>query len=152
MVSDVKKTWRDVLRLFYRPPKQVQVAALCYRGEGKKRKVLLVTSRDTGRWIVPKGWLIDGLDARGSAVQEAWEEAGVKPGKVSKTAIGTFDYDKRLPSGLPVPVEAQVYAIEVDRIANSYPEASERTRKWVSPQEAAGLVREPGLQELLREV
>lgn len=148
----LKDTWRNIVRPLYQRPKQIQVAALCFRGEGDKRRVLLVTSRDTGRWIVPKGWLIKGLDAKGAAVQEAWEEAGVKPAKVSKTAIGTYDYDKRLKGGLPVPVEAQVYAIEVGDVANDYPEARERVRKWVSPEEAADMVHEPGLQDLLRAV
>lgn len=148
----LKDAWRNILRPLYQRPKRIQVAALCYRGKGDKRKVLLVTSRDTGRWIVPKGWLVDGLDAKGSAVQEAWEEAGVKPARVSKTAIGSFDYDKRLKGGLPVPVEAQVYAIEVGDVANDFPEADERRRAWVSPEEAARMVSEPGLQELLRAV
>ncbi len=55
----------------------------------------MITSRDTGRWILPKGWPIDGLDEAGSALQEAWEEAGVKDGRIANAPIGTFDYQKR---------------------------------------------------------
>lgn len=129
---------------------QHQIAALCLRGSGKKRRVLLITSRDTGRWVLPKGWPIDGLDGPGTAAQEAWEEAGVKPVKVKKRPVGSFQYLKRMSADLAVIVQTQVYKIRVASLAETFPEAGERIRKWVTPDKAAMMVEEPGLREILR--
>ncbi len=136
----------------FRRPRRLQVAALCYTQNGPRKKVLLITSRDTGRWIVPKGWPIDGKDAPGAAAQEAWEEAGVKPRNITAEPLGSFEYDKTLENGASAPVETKVYAIEVENLADDFPEANERDRKWVSPSEAAEMVQEPGLQEILRQM
>lgn len=133
-------------------PPDLQVAALCWRKVKGKKKVLLVTSRDTGRWIIPKGWPIDGLSAAGSALQEAWEEAGVR-GKTAKAKlIGTFSYDKRLDNGTSRPLIALVYKFRVHLrdMADSFPEADERERLWLRPKKAAKLVEEPELQDILR--
>ena len=134
-----------------RRPKRLQVAALCYKqgsGNGEK-KILLITSRDTGRWIIPKGWPIDGKNAPEAALQEAWEEAGVRKGTAGKL-LGHYDYDKELKSGLPVAVQTLVFPVKVSEMRDDYPEASERSRKWVSPDEAANMVCEPQLQDILR--
>ena len=133
-------------------PKRLQVAALCLRGEGPDREVLLITSRDTGRWILPKGWPIDGLSATGAALQEAWEEAGVKTGHITQEPIGSYDYAKRLEGGVPVPVEVKVFAVTDVQMAEDYPEAEERNRQWFSSNKAAALVDEPGLQDILRKL
>ena len=152
MTDALKNALTSVVTPLLRRPRRLQVAALCYRQDGPGKKVLLVTSRGTGRWIVPKGWPIDGLDAPGAAMQEAWEEAGVHKGKVRKDSVGSYEYDKRLDSGMPVPVETKVYAVEVKKLKDDYPEAHERTRKWVAPEKAAEMVDEPGLQSILRQM
>ncbi|MDO6520863.1 NUDIX hydrolase [Shimia thalassica] len=152
MTNAFKKALTTMVGPMLRRPKRLQVAALCYREDGPKKKVLLVSSRDTGRWIIPKGWPIDGKDAHEAAMQEAWEEAGVKKGDVSDQVLGSYDYDKELKSGLPVRVETLVYPIRVKRLMDDYPEAHERRRKWVTPAEAANMVNEPQLKELLRQL
>ncbi|MGX9353277.1 NUDIX hydrolase [Shimia sp. W99] len=152
MTDALKNALSSVVTPLLRRPKRLQVAALCFCGNKTERKVLLITSRDTGRWVLPKGWPIDGLDAPGSALQEAWEEAGVKKAQVNTSAVGTYEYDKRLDGGAEVPVEVQVYETKVEKLVDEFPESDERTRKWVSPDEAAQLVDEPGLQKLLREI
>ncbi|TCL08474.1 8-oxo-dGTP pyrophosphatase MutT (NUDIX family) [Shimia isoporae] len=133
-------------------PRRLQVAALCMRERGEVREVLLVTSRDTGRWVLPKGWPIRGKDAPGSALQEAWEEAGVREANMNTSPVGSYGYDKRLDSGLALPVEVKVYEAEVTKLMEDFPEAEERTRKWVRPEEAAEMVQEPELQALLRDI
>ena len=152
MTDALKNALNSVVTPLFRRPRLLQVAALCYREDGPRKKVLLITSRDTGRWIVPKGWPIDGLDAPDAALQEAWEEAGVKKAVIDRKPIGSFDYDKRLDTGVPVPVEAHVFAVEVEKLKDDYPEADERSRKWVAPEKAAEMVDEPGLQALLRQM
>lgn len=149
MVPILERTWAEVVQPLLARPKQYQVAALCYRKKGGKKEVLLITSRGTGRWILPKGWPIEGLDAPGSALQEAWEEAGVKKGKVGKSSIGSYTYAKTFDSGLTAPCRAEVYPVEVKKIVNDFPERRERNRKWVSPAKAAKMVQEPGLREIL---
>lgn len=85
-------------------------------------------------------------------MQEAWEEAGVAEGNINREPVGSYDYDKLLDNGAEVPVETTVFAVEVEKMEDDFPEAAERELKWVSPQEAADLVDEPGLQEILRQL
>ncbi|MDQ7071624.1 MAG: NUDIX hydrolase [Rhodobacterales bacterium] len=145
-----KKAWAELVQPLLRRPKRVQFAALCYTCEGAKKQVLLITSRGSGRWILPKGWPIDGLDGAGAAMQEAWEEAGVKIKGIRDQPIGNFNYNKALTGGGVAPVTAQVHVMKVDRLEDQYPEAHERKRKWVSPEQAAEMVREPELKQILR--
>lgn len=151
MVGLLKKAWQEVVKPLVQRPDRVQVAAICYQGTGADRKVLMITSRETKRWIVPKGWPIDGLDAKAAAAQEAWEEAGVKVANISPEPLGTYDYDKRMDGGGVVSCATQVYALEVDHLEDDFPEAAERTRKWVNPKQAAEMVDEPGLQDILKQ-
>ncbi|MGC1503043.1 MAG: NUDIX hydrolase [Sulfitobacter sp.] len=131
-------------------PKRLQVAALCYKETKLGRQVLLITSRDTGRWIVPKGWPMKGKDDHEAALIEAWEEAGVSKADIEEEPMGFFEYAKGLSSGNIVPIEAHVYMTRVRDLQNSYPEVHQRTRKWFSPCEAAELVDEPDLKTILR--
>jgi 8-oxo-dGTP pyrophosphatase MutT (NUDIX family) len=149
MTDILKSTWLDLVAPLFRRPKRVQVAALCYREKKNRKEVLLITSRDTGRWILPKGWPIDGLDEAGAALQEAWEEAGVKKGEIANSPLGTFNYDKRMDSGALTPVEAQVFEVKVQDMRDEFPETDERTRRWVAPAKAAEMVDEPELKQIL---
>lgn len=149
MMHVLKRTWSDIFMPILQRPKRVQVAALCYKKTSDGMKVLLITSRDTGRWILPKGWPIDGKDGPGSALQEAWEEAGVSAADIEEEPMGLYEYVKGLDHGLSVPVETQVYMTRVRDMEDSYPEADERRRKWFTPAEAANLVDEPDLKNIL---
>jgi 8-oxo-dGTP pyrophosphatase MutT (NUDIX family) len=126
------------------------MAALCHRGKGVDRQYLLITSRDTGRWVIPKGWPIRGLRANETALQEAWEEAGVKGSAEASEPVGTFTYNKRQSNGMDVPVETLVYSVAVDYLEEEFPEASERKRRWVDANAAADLVNETELKTLFR--
>lgn len=132
------------------PEFRAQVAALCYRGTARGRQILLITSRDTGRWIIPKGWPIDGLSGPQAALREAWEEAGVRRADITHAPVGTYTYDKALGDGKSVPVRATVYNALVTELAHQYPEVDERTRRWVTPHNAAKMVNEPELKAILR--
>ncbi|MGJ8617828.1 MAG: NUDIX hydrolase [Sulfitobacter sp.] len=150
MMHVFRRAWADMFMPILRRPKRVQVAALCYRDTDEGKVVLLITSRDTGRWIVPKGWPIDGLDGPGAALQEAWEEAGVQKADIESDPIGLYEYDKGLGEGMTVPVEARVYLTRVRDLSEEYPDSDLRKRAWFSPQEAANLVDEPDLKAILR--
>lgn len=152
MIAYVKSHFEGALRLFLRPARARQVAAICYRQTGAGKRVLLVTSRGTGRWIVPKGWPIDGLKDPDAALQEAWEEAGVKTAEVQPDPVGHYDYDKKHADGDVTPVKTQVYLAEVESLAESYPEDHQRERRWFAPEEAAARVQEPELQAILRDI
>ena len=78
-----------------KPGTKKQYAALPWRYAGSGREVLLISSRDTGRWVIPKGWPISDLDPSASAAREAWEEAGVR-GKTETEPMGLYSYDKVL--------------------------------------------------------
>ncbi|NCO85257.1 MAG: NUDIX hydrolase [Rhodobacterales bacterium] len=129
-------------------PAHRQLAALCYRKGPTGREVLLVTS-STGRWILPKGWPMGGKKPAEAALIEAWEEGGVKKGKVARTPIGSFVGTKITPSGDEEPCRTDVYAVKVEKTVADYPEAQRRDRIWVSPRVAADMVHEDGLREIL---
>lgn len=149
MKHQLISVWNGFVQPMLRRPERVQFAALCYDVDGPGKKILLITSRGTGRWILPKGWPIDGLESPASALQEAWEEAGVRRGEASPVPLGSYHYDKGLPGDWNVPVKTTVYPVRVLELAEDYPEADERRRKWVAPAEAADMVDEPELKELL---
>ncbi len=124
---------------------RVQYAALPYRLSGGLM-VLLLTSRDTGRWVLPKGWPMRGKTPYSAARREALEEAGVV-GPISRRSIGTFHYPKRLADGGTVTCEVHVYPLAVESQNRRW---RERTQQWFTPDEAARVVQEPELAALLR--
>ena len=138
------------VHLMFRRPAREQYGALCYRVKKKRAavEILLITSRDTGRWVIPKGWPMDGKTAAAAAAREALEEAGVK-GKVCEEPIGSYNYMKGLPEGLKVDCRVRVFALAVDDICKNFPEKGERRAEWVDCAEAASRVQEPGLKTLI---
>ena len=128
---------------------RTQFGALCYRVRQDKVQVLLITSRGTGRWILPKGWPIGGSTPPEAALQEAWEEAGVE-GRVTGNSLGIYSYDKQ-DDGTRLPCIVVVFPIKVKRLKDKYPEADQRKRKWFSAKKAAALLDEPELRHMVRE-
>lgn len=129
--------------------RDAQYAALPWRRSGAGEvEVLLITSRETRRWVLPKGWPKTGEPPAESTAREALEEAGVE-GKVARSALGAYRYDKRLKSGEAQPVTVQVYALEVRVERAVWPEAGEREKLWTSPRLAVDLVDEPELKALI---
>lgn len=126
-----------------------QVAALpVRRAEDGTLEVLLVTSRDTGRWVIPKGWPSKRLKDRDAAAREARQEAGVT-GKIKHKPIGTYRYRKIELTGSKL-LNVDVYLLNVERERKSWREKSERQRTWFKPDVAARRVRERALQALIR--
>ena len=111
-------------------------------------EVLLITSRETRRWVIPKGWPMIGLHAAQAAAQEAYEEAGVR-GQVSPLAIGSFTYDKVGKLDGVRRLTVFVFPLEVTDELEDWPERHERERRWLPAREAAPLVNEPELQALI---
>lgn len=131
------------------PDVRRQYAALCFRVVNDKIRILLITSRGTGRWIVPKGWPMADKAPHLAALQEAREEGGVI-GHAWPDPIGEYSYVKQLDSGECVPCIGQVFAVRVRLLKAEYPEANERDRKWFSRKKAARKVDEPELAALIR--
>lgn len=127
---------------------RTQFAALCYRVRRDKVQILLVTSRKRGRWIVPKGWPMDGKTPAASALQEAWEEAGVT-GRSAGECLGVYSYLKERDEERDLPCLAMLYPVRVKSLAKRFPEAQERRRRWVSRKQAARLVAEPELAQMI---
>ncbi|TCQ29153.1 NUDIX hydrolase [Rhizobium sp. PP-CC-3G-465] len=138
------------VRLMFRRPERMQFAALCYRFRKKSAvpEMLLITSRDTGRWVIPKGWPMEGKASHEVAAREAWEEAGVK-GEPSSDSIGSFIYEKGMNNGLKITCRVHVYPVVVFDMAKRFPEKGSRTLEWVTFTEAAGRVAEPSLRALI---
>ena len=131
-------------------PAARQVAALCCRNGEKGIEILMVTSRDTGRWVLPKGWPVKGKNDPQSARVEAWEEAGVKTARTRPGVIGKYSYNKRLKRGASRPIRVKVYRMDVESLSDKFPEMQQRKRAWFSPKAAANHVAEPELRKLLR--
>ncbi|MEP3054637.1 NUDIX hydrolase [Ascidiaceihabitans sp.] len=129
---------------------RTQFAALCYRIVNGKVQIMVITSRRSKRWIIPKGWPMNGKTPAQAAAQEAWEEAGVE-GKVGQTPLGLYSY-KKMKDGLgDLPCLAVVYPLRVKKHTKTYPEAGQRKRKWVSRKRAAKMVAEPELARIIRD-
>jgi 8-oxo-dGTP pyrophosphatase MutT (NUDIX family) len=127
---------------------RVQYGALPYRfTPAAALEILLVTSRESKRWIIPKGWPIKGLRPYKSAAREAFEEAGVS-GRIGVKSIGLFTYDKILDDGC-VDCEVRVFPLLVKQQSKTWPEIEERTAQWVAPDRAFALIKDSGLKLLV---
>ncbi len=128
--------------------KRRQVAALPWRGEGEALRILLVSSRETRRWVIPKGWPMKNKTAWQAAAQEALEEAGLD-GVIEQTPFGEYPYLKRLKSGAARLVTVDVFPMQVTGERAIFPEKGQRTLQWMTPVEAALAVQEPELRDLI---
>jgi len=109
-----------------------QYAALPWR-RAQRFEILLITSRETRRWVIPKGWPMPGLSAAESAAQEAYEEAGIR-GQMAAQSMGHYTYRKRLRSSAKKRFRVEVFAMEVTEVIDLWPEAHDPTRQWHSTQ------------------
>ena len=133
-------------------PQAEQIAALPLRRDRRGRlRVLMVTSRDTGRWIVPKGWPMDGKEPWRAAEIEALEEAGAE-GSAVPEALGHFHYAKRVSRDQRLTCRVTLFPLVVSRLRRRWKERRDRKRRWFSPKRAARLVAEPELAALLRDI
>ena len=125
-----------------------QYAALPWRLTGDRLEILLITTLTTRRWLVPKGWPVNGCSPSECAAQEAFEEAGVV-GTTSPQAVGSFDHLKRRKAGGAILCHVDVFALEVERQRRTWPEKAMRETCWCSVAEAMARISEPGLKRLI---
>ncbi|MDR7039946.1 MULTISPECIES: NUDIX hydrolase [Methylobacterium] len=131
-------------------PTQRQVGALPFRKAADgSYAVMLVTSRESRRWVIPKGWPMKGRKPFEAAAREAYEEAGII-GNVGKRPLGFYIYEKRLKNRDSVLCQVKVFPLEVRKQLKRWPEQSEREQRWFAPSEAADAVAEPGLAAIIR--
>lgn len=131
------------------PSVRQQVGALCWRRQADRVEPLLITSRDTGRWVIPKGNLMSGVADWTAAAIEAREETGVC-GEVEPILLGSYPYAKRVWKGRSRPCRVGVYALEVLVELGAGKESGQRKRRWMSLVDAAEAVDEPELASLLK--
>jgi len=150
LYNTMNKHKKRALRSAIKGKPACQVGVLPYRlAQDGSIWVLLITSRETRRFILPKGWPMKNKTRAAAAACEAEEEAGVV-GHVRKHSIGSFRYWKRLATGF-VPINVRVFPMEVERELHSWKEKNHRGRKWLRPEEAAALLDEPELASLVRQ-
>lgn len=139
------------LRMQYARKRDVrsQFAALCYRIKNDDVQVLLVTTRESKRWIIPKGWPVPGETPAEAAMTEAFEEGGVV-GTAFNVCLGLYSYTKEMETGEDLPCAVSVFPVKVKKLKRVYPEAHERRRKWFSLKKAALRVREPELRKIIK--
>jgi 8-oxo-dGTP pyrophosphatase MutT (NUDIX family) len=140
----------ESVQLLFRRPRREQFAALCYRlPEGQAMpEILVLTSRDTGRWVIPKGWPMGKKPGHEVARQEAMEEAGVV-GDADREPLGYFCYKKNIADDFAVPCQVEVYPLKVISELEEFKEKGKRKIEWVSPAVAISRVREPQLKRLI---
>jgi len=130
-------------------PVTVQYGALPYRfNEAGALEVLLITTKQSKRWIIPKGRPIGGLKPAKCAAREAFEEAGVR-GAVGKKPIGAFRFVKTVDDSLSLLCRVRVYPMKVKRHMRSWPEALDRTQRWFEPAAALAAVNDVGLKTVI---
>jgi 8-oxo-dGTP pyrophosphatase MutT (NUDIX family) len=128
-----------------------QFGALCWRMHRGRVEVLLITSRDTGRWVIPKGWPMQDKPPARAAQIEAWQEAGVE-GQITESPLGMFSYTKVMQADADLPCTVVVFPLQVARLVKKFPESKERRRKWFDAEKAARKVNEPQLRALLSRI
>ena len=128
----------------------IQYAALPYRIDARQLWIMLITSRDTKRWVIPKGWPMNGLKPQDAAAIEAAEEAGII-GEVEDAPLGSYRYDKRLKSDATTSVQVTVFPFRVQAQADDWKERGQRVFEWFRYQDAAALVAEPTLRHIIRD-
>ena len=129
-----------------------QVAALCWRHSPRRAsqlEVLLITSLNSKRWILPKGWVEAELSPSENAAREAFEEAGVT-GKISPQPIGVYHYLKEKKGGGGTPCAVEVFALAVTKQLDDWPEKDTREIAWMPVEQAATRISEPGLRQVLK--
>lgn len=128
---------------------RLQYAALPYRRTTDgSLQVMLVTSKRSRRWIIPKGWPVAGLRPAQSAAREAEEEAGLV-GRISERPIGAYSYDKRTAGGTSMRCRVRTFALEVEAQLSAWPEQDRRRTRWFALPEAARAVQEPELKAMI---
>lgn len=131
--------------------KRSQIAAMpIRRAADGSTELLLVTSRTTRRWIVPKGWPMKGVKDRDAAAQEAYEEAGVL-GRVSEKPAGRYSYWKRMSDHFAL-CEVKLYLLEVEQQHADFREQHQRDLHWFKLADAADIVDEPELSTAIRKL
>lgn len=136
-----------------KPIVQTQYGALPYRlDENRCLKVLLVTSRGNGHWVIPKGWPMRKRSAAYTAAREAYEEAGIIGSVVGNAPVGSYLYQKRQNSRNPELFEVAVYLLAVERQLQKWPEKAQRDVAWFDPAEASSLVGPAGLARILQTI
>ena len=128
-------------------PHRAQVAALPVRRGPSGPEIMLITSRESRRWIVPKGWPMKGRKDHEAAAQEAFEEAGLE-GRIHKRPIGAYTYDKRTDQAVE-PCRVMVYRLDVESEHSSWRERGQRERRWFPAADAAMQVAEPRLASMI---
>jgi 8-oxo-dGTP pyrophosphatase MutT (NUDIX family) len=121
------------------------------RGAEGGIEVMLITSRETRRWVVPRGNPIAGKSPSESAAQEAYEEAGIV-GPVEPEPVGRYFYEKRRRLGFTVPAVVHLFRMSVSEERDDWPEKGQRERRWFAAEDAAVAVHEAELAQLLRRI
>jgi 8-oxo-dGTP pyrophosphatase MutT (NUDIX family) len=129
-----------------------QVGIITFRVENGELEVLLVTSRDSGRWIIPKGNIDKGLSPAKAALQEAYEEAGVSGSIVGSVPIGFYTYFKRLKCGTVLDTTVEVFLSRAERQHKKWPEKKQRSVAWLPIHKAIARIQEPSVTPLLERV
>ncbi|MGH1394002.1 MAG: NUDIX hydrolase [Trichormus sp.] len=121
-----------------------QSGVIPYRVRNGRVEILLVTTRDRQRWVMPKGGIVKGMTPPSSAAKEAWEEAGVI-GRVEANKLGSYKYRKGGKT-----YQVKMYLLPVDVVSSNYPEASTRYRRWLDVKQAMKLIKKASLKRLLK--
>jgi phosphohistidine phosphatase len=107
-------------------------------------RVCLVTNRSGKRWVIPKGVIDPGKTAEETALQEAWEEAGLV-GVLKPQPVGSYVYEKWGNTCL-----VTVFFMQVTKVAAQWPEQESRQREWLELADALERIGDPGLADIVR--
>ena len=119
------------------------------RGPDAPLEILLITSCETRRWVIPKGNIDFHMAPHQAAAQEALEEAGAL-GEIGRAPVGVFTYCKDLKRGAPVIAKVTVFPLAVSGLLEDWEERDRRERRWFPQDSAARAVDEPELQALIQ--
>ncbi len=145
-----KGDWLQGLLVSMPKPARLQIAALCVRRGKNGTEILLVSTRDTGRMILPKGWPERNKPPFKTAAAEAYEEAGVV-GKADSRPLGIFKSFKGLNNGRKLKTRVLVFKVQFEKQLKKYPELGQRDCTWLPLDDAIKAVDEKSLKNFLRD-
>lgn len=125
-----------------------QVAALPYTIIQDEIWICLITSRETGRWVLPKGWPKPEKQNHLMAKIEAEEEAGLI-GSISQQCLAAYHYKKKLHIFAAITCRVEVYPFAVSAQNLRWPEDHQREILWTPLENAITLIEEDELTAIL---
>jgi 8-oxo-dGTP pyrophosphatase MutT (NUDIX family) len=124
---------------------KLRVGALAVRSHKGRLQVAIVTTRGSGRWIIPKGRRERGMEDHEVAALEAFEEAGVITSHSAHEPLQVCLKGRRK-------THLMIHVLHIDRLLTRWPERRERHRRLVELEDLRKWIQSRRLRRAVRDL